>query len=96
MGEEFNMYTSKVQDLGDTIAEKSKSYIEKIEEVTALVNNLSSVWGGPTYDTFLQSYKDNLDNLKELNEVLNNMSTSIGNTASEAESMINTINSNME
>ena len=93
---DFNMYTAKVQDLSDTIGEQAARYIAKIEETTAVVNNLSSVWGGPTYDTFKASYDNNLSNLEELNEVLKQMSSNVGQTASEGEKMINQINAQME
>ena len=96
MAEEFNMYTAKVQDLGDTIGEQAAAYLAKIEETTAIVNNLASVWGGPTYDTFKASYDSNLANLEELNEVLKTMSANVGETASAGETMINQINAQME
>lgn len=93
---DFNMYTAKVQDLGDTIGEQAAAYLAKVEETTAVVNNLSSVWGGPTYDTFKASYDSNLANLEELNTILKQMSSNVGQTAAEGERMINTINSQME
>ena len=96
MAEEFNMYTAKVQDLGDTIGQRAADYLAKIEETTNIVNNLASVWGGPTYDTFKASYDSNLANLEELNTILKQMSSNVGETASAGESMINEINSMME
>ena len=96
MAEEFNMYTAKVQDLGDNIETQSRSYLDKIEELTATINGLSSVWGGPTYDTFKASYDSNLANLEELNNVLNKMAGNVHETATAGENMINTINQMME
>jgi len=93
---EFNMYTAKVNDLGNTVAEQAANYLAKIDEVTSIVNNLSSVWGGPTYDTFKASYDSNLANLEELNTVLREMATNITDTAAAGENMINQINSMME
>ena len=93
---EFNMYTAKVQDLGNTIAEQAASYLAKIDEVTAIVNNLASVWGGPTYDTFKATYDSNLANLEELNKVLNQMAANVSDTAAAGEQMINQINQMME
>ena len=95
MAEEFNMYTAKVADLGNTVSEQAAKYIAKIDEVTSIVNNLASVWGGPTYDTFKASYDSNLANLEELNNVLNQMAGNIGETADAGESMINQINAAM-
>ena len=95
MAEEFNMYTAKVADLGNTVSEQAAKYIAKIDEVTGIVNNLASVWGGPTYDTFKASYDSNLANLEELNNVLNQMAGNIGETADAGESMINQINAAM-
>lgn len=93
---DFNMYTAKVADLGDDIATQSANYLDKIDELTTTINGLTSVWGGPTYDTFLASYNSNLANLEELNTLLNQMSGNVQQTASEGEKMINTINSYME
>lgn len=95
MAEEFNMYTAKVEDLGNNIADLSAKYLAKIEEVTSIVNNLSSVWGGPTYDTFLASYNEKLSNLHDLNDLLNKMSENVGGIASAGEDMINKINNAM-
>lgn len=95
MAEEFTMYTAAVNDLGNSVAEHAAKYLAKIEEVTSIVNNLSSVWGGPTYDTFKASYDSNLANLEELNTVLRQMASNIGDTASAGENMINQINSMM-
>lgn len=95
MGQDFNMYTAKVADLGNTIAEQAAAYLDKIDEVTSLVHNLSSVWGGPTYDTFCGSYDSNLANLEELNTVLKTMSSNIGEVADKGEQMINDINNMM-
>ena len=94
MAEEFTMYTAKVQDLGDTISEQAQAYLNKIEETTTLINNLASIWGGPTYDTFKASYDANLANLEELNTVLKQMAANVGDAAGEQ--MINDINSKME
>ncbi|MBE6155551.1 MAG: hypothetical protein E7164_02195 [Firmicutes bacterium] len=96
MNNEFNMNTGKVQDLGDTISKHAEDYINLIESTTAIVNNLSSVWGGPTYDTFLASYNSNLSSLEELNTILRQMSAKVGDTASTADTMINNIQSAME
>jgi len=96
MAEEFTMYTAKVQDLGDTISEQAANYLAKVEEVTSIVNNLASVWGGPTYDTFKASYDSKLGALEELNDILKQMAANVGETASAGESMINQINSMME
>lgn len=96
MAEEFNMYTAKVADLGDTISEQAAAYLAKIDEVTATINNLASVWGGPTYDTFKASYDNNLANLEELNSVLKQMASNVGDTASAGDTMINDINTMME
>ena len=93
---EFNMYTAKVSELGNTIADNAAKYLAKIDEVTALVNNLSSVWGGPTYDTFKASYDSNLGNLEELNTILREMASNVSDTAEAGEKMINEINSLME
>lgn len=93
---EFNMYTSKVADLGDTVGNRAAEYLARVDEVTSIVNNLASVWGGPTYDTFKASYDSNLGNLEELNAVLREMAANINETASQGESMINQINQMME
>ncbi|MBE6148011.1 MAG: hypothetical protein E7167_00665 [Firmicutes bacterium] len=93
---DFNMYTAKVQDLGDDIATQSQNYLDKIGELTSTINGLSSVWGGPTYDTFKASYDSNLANLEELNTLLNQMSGNVQETASAGEEMITTINTMME
>ena len=97
MAEEFNIYTAKVSDLSDTVATQAARYLEKIDEVTDIVNKLGSeqVWGGPTYETFKSSYYNNLDNLQELNTVLKELSGKLSDTASEAATMINKINSSM-
>ena len=93
---EFNMYTAKVEDLGNTIADRAAAYLAKVDEVTAIVNNLASVWGGPTYDTFKASYDSNLANLEELNTTLRQMASNINDTAQAGEGMINEINNMME
>ena len=96
MAEEFNMYTAKVEELGNTIGEQAAKYLAKIEEVTSMINNLSSVWGGPTYDTFKTSYDSNIEKLEELNTQLREMANRVSDTATRGESMINQINSMME
>ena len=93
---EFNMATDKVSELGGTVGDLAGKYIAKIDELTSLVNNLSSVWGGPTYDTFKSAYDAKLGALEELNSILKEMSSQIGATAEEGEAMINDINSKME
>ena len=92
---EFNMYTAKVEDLGNTISDNAARYLDKIDEITALVNNLSSVWGGPTYDAFKATYDQNLGNLENLNTLLRKMADNVNETASTGESMINDIESVM-
>ena len=96
MAEEFNMVTDNVSALGDTVADYAARYIAKIDEVTHTVENLSSVWGGPTYDTFKAAYDSKLSNLEELNTVLKQMAGNIHDTAVTGEEMINRINSAME
>ncbi len=93
---EFNMATDKVSELGGTVGDLAARYISKVDELTNLVNNLSSVWGGPTYDTFKSAYDSKLGALEELNRVLREMSSQISATAEEGEAMINDINSKME
>lgn len=89
---EFNINTGAVSDLGDTVATQAAAYMDTINEVTAIVNNLQSVWGGPTYDTFQATYMNNLGNLEELNTVLGKMAGKINDTAVQSEQMINNIN----
>lgn len=93
---EFNMATDKVAELGGSVGDLAARYIAKVDELTNLVNNLSAVWGGPTYDTFKAGYDSKLGALEELNSVLKEMSTQINATAEEGEAMINDINSKME
>lgn len=89
---EFNLNTAKVSDLGDTVESQAKAYLDAVDEVTAIVNDLATVWGGPTYDTFKASYDSNLGNLEELNTVLREMASKINDTAAQGEQMINSIN----
>lgn len=89
---EFNLNTAKVSDLGDTVESQAKAYLDAVDEVTAIVNDLATVWGGPTYDTFKASYDSNLGNLEELNNVLREMANKINDTATQGEKMINSIN----
>lgn len=89
---EFNLNTANVAELGSTVEEQAKNYIDAIDEVTAIVSELAAVWGGPTYDTFKASYDSNLSNLEELNTVLREMANKINDTAAQGETMINNIN----
>ncbi len=93
---EFNIATDKVSELGGSVGDLASRYIAKVDELTNLVNNLTSVWGGPTYDTFKAAYDAKLGALEELNTILREMSSQIGATAEEGEAMINDINSKME
>ncbi len=93
---EFNMSTDKVSELGGTVGDLATKYINKIDELTSLVNGLTDVWGGPTYDAFKAAYDAKLGALEELNTVLRDMSNQINATAEEGEAMISDIEGKME
>lgn len=88
---ELTITPSVVSDLGDTVGQNAKAYIDALDEVTAIVDGLSSVWGGETYDLFSSTYHTNLGNLQELNSVLKEMSDKLNDSASQGENMINNI-----
>ena len=91
MNGEFNLNTASVSNLGDDVADQAQNYINKIDELTALIDGLSEIWGGPTYDTFKATYYGNLEKISALRDALNTVAKNLDTTATDGNTMINNI-----
>ena len=92
MNGEFNLNTASVSNLGDDVADQARNYINKIDELTRLIDDLSAIWGGPTYDTFKATYYSNLEKISQLRDALETVARNLENTANDGNTMINNIN----
>ena len=91
MNNEFNLNTASVSNLGSDVAEQARNYINKIDELTSLIDGLSAIWGGSTYDTFKATYQSNLSKISELRDILNAVANNLDTTAADGDTMINNI-----
>lgn len=89
----FSINPGKVRELSDMIEQSATNYNAKIEDVTARVNNLSTTWGGETYQNFKNSYDTSLQILMQSYQELINVSKQLLDTANDGDNMINRINS---
>lgn len=92
---EFTIVTDAVAELGDDVGGLARQYATNIEAVTNLVNDLASLWEGPTYDAFKADYDSKLGALEDLDKVLREMGQEITSTAEAAEVMITDIENEM-
>ena len=88
---EFNLNTGAVSELSNNVATQAANYINKIDELTSIIDGLAAIWGGETYETFKATYYNNLTRISELRNILEKEAKKLNTTATEGETMINNI-----